>query len=150
MGCGGGEAMKKTVAVRFLVAMASLLASDISCAQAPRPALLVLSKDSNELEVIDPGTLQIVGRVGTGEVPHEVAVSASGKYAVATNYGPKMAGTTLSVIDLDTMKEIHRVPLPDLVGPHGAEFVGEKVWFTAEGAKAIALYNPATNEIEKR
>ncbi len=43
--------------------------------------------------------------------------------------------------------------LPDidtgaLNGPHGLAFVGGKLWFTAEGAKAIARYGPATHKIE--
>ncbi|HWC17988.1 MAG TPA: hypothetical protein VG498_13290, partial [Terriglobales bacterium] len=33
-------------------------------------------------------------------------------------------------------------------GPHGLAFVGGKVWFTAEGAKAIARYDPATSQID--
>jgi len=29
---------------------------------------------------------------------------------------------------------------------HGLDFVGEKVWFTAEAAKAIGSYDPATKK----
>jgi YVTN family beta-propeller protein len=35
-----------------------------------------------------------------------------------------------------------------LNGPHGLAFVGGKVWFTAEGAKAIARYDPASAKID--
>ncbi|HEY9128189.1 MAG TPA: cytochrome D1 domain-containing protein, partial [Acidobacteriaceae bacterium] len=35
-----------------------------------------------------------------------------------------------------------------LNGPHGLTFVGGKLWFTAEGAKAIARVDPATQKIE--
>ena len=123
-----------------------------------RPALLVLSKDANELEIVDPGTLKIVGRATTGPVPHEVAVSDDGKIAVATNYGPHMDGTSLSVIDLDAQKEIHRVELTNLkgpagqdfgslTGPHGVEFFAGRFYFTAEGAKKIARYDLATNRV---
>jgi YVTN family beta-propeller protein len=122
----------------------------------PSPALVVLSKDANELEIVDPGTLKIVGRAGTGPTPHEVAVSDDGKFAVATNYGARMDGTTLSVIDLDAQKEIHRVDLMNvkgptgqdfgnLAGPHGVEFFAGRFYFTAEGAKKIARYDVATN-----
>jgi YVTN family beta-propeller protein len=114
----------------------------------PRPALVVLNKDANELAIVDPGTLKVVGRVPTGPVPHEVAVSEDGKIAVATNYGPHQDGTTLSVIDLEAQKEIHRVDLKDLTGPHGVQFFEGKAWFTAEGAKKIARYDPATNQID--
>ena len=119
----------------------------------PRPALVVLNKDASELVIVDPGTLKIVGRVATGPIPHEVAVSADGKIAVTTNYGAHQDGTTLSVIDLDAQKEIHRVDLTnlgpegDLIGPHGIEFFGGKFWFTAEGSKKIARYDPAFNYV---
>jgi YVTN family beta-propeller protein len=124
-----------------------------------RPALVVLSKDTAQLEIVDPHTLQIVGKIGTGPVPHEVAVSSDGNIAVATNYGAKMDGTTLSVIDLNAQKEIHRVSLinvigaqaekfGDLTGPHGVEFFEGKFYFTAEGSKKIARYDPASDKID--
>ena len=33
-------------------------------------------------------------------------------------------------------------------GPHGLDFAGGKVWFTAEAAKAIGSYDPATGKID--
>jgi YVTN family beta-propeller protein len=113
----------------------------------PRPALLVLNKDASELAIVDPSTLKVVARIGTGPTPHEVAVSRDGRIALATNYGDHQNGTTLSVIDLDVEKE-HRLELKDLVGPHGVEFFGDKFYFTAEGSKKIASYNPATNQVD--
>jgi len=125
----------------------------------PSPALVVLSKGTNQLEIVDPRTMQVVGKAGTGPVPHEVAASSDGKIAVVTNYGAHQDGTTLSVIDLDTQKEIHRVSLinvvgpqgenfGDLTGPHGVQFFDGKFYFTAEGSKEIARYDPATNKID--
>jgi YVTN family beta-propeller protein len=136
-----------------------LRAASANPTDTPRPALVVLSKDTNQLEIVDPQTLQIVGKVGTGSVPHEVAVSSDGRIAVATNYGAKQDGTTLSVIDLNAQKEIHRVSLlkvtgpqgenfGDLTGPHGVEFFEGKFYFTAEGSKKIARYDPATDKID--
>jgi YVTN family beta-propeller protein len=114
----------------------------------PSPALLVLNKDENELAIVDPGTLKVVGKVGTGAIPHEVAASADGKLAVTTNYGAQRDGTTLSVIDLAAQKEIHRVDLGELRGPHGIEFGGGKFYFTAEGSNSIGRYDPAKNEVD--
>jgi YVTN family beta-propeller protein len=114
----------------------------------PKPALVVLNKDDSELAIVDPATLKVAGRVKTGPIPHEVAVSAEGKIAVATNYGARQDGTTLSVIDLEAQKEIHRVDLGELRGPHGVVFFEGKAWFTVEGSKKIARYDPATNKID--
>jgi DNA-binding beta-propeller fold protein YncE len=35
-----------------------------------------------------------------------------------------------------------------LNGPHGLAFVGGKLWFTAEGAKAVARYDPAADKVD--
>jgi YVTN family beta-propeller protein len=141
------------------VALAGVLVPGLLWAQAPRPALVVLSKDAGELEIIDPGSGNIVGKVATGALPHEVAVSTDGRLALATNYGAKQAGTSLSLIDLEALKEIQRVTLldvlgpqgekfGDLIGPHGVAFFDGKFYFTAEGAKKIARYDPAKNRID--
>jgi YVTN family beta-propeller protein len=117
-------------------------------AKTPKPVLVVLDKGDSELAIVNPGTLTVVGRVKTGPMPHEVAVSEDGRIAVATNYGEHQAGTTLSVIDLDSQREIHRVELKDLSGPHGVQFFDGKACFTAEGAKKIARYDPATDRVD--
>jgi len=125
----------------------------------PKPALLVLNKADSELAIVDPGALKVVAKVKTGPIPHEVAASADGKTAVATNYGQHQDGTTISLIDLGSQTEIHRVELTnlkgphgeafgDLIGPHGVEFFDGEAWFTAEGSKKIARYDPATNRVD--
>lgn len=114
----------------------------------PKPALVVLSKDENELEIVDPKSLEVVAHVPTGPVPHEVAASADGKIAVATNYGAHQDGSTISVIDLEAQKEIQRLELGDLRGPHGVVFFEGKAWFTAEGSKKIARYDPAMKKVD--
>jgi YVTN family beta-propeller protein len=118
--------------------------------QTPRPALVVLNKNASEMAIVDPGTWKVVGRVPTGKTPHEVAVSDDGKVAVATNYGDERDGTTLSVIDLDAQKEIHRVQLEELRGPHGVAFFGGKFYFTAEGSNSIARYDAVANKVDWR
>jgi YVTN family beta-propeller protein len=114
----------------------------------PSPALLVLNKSENALAIVDPNTLQVVAKVGTGPVPHEVIASADGKLAFVTNYGEHQDGTTLSVIDLVAQKELHRVDLTPLRGPHGIIFFDGEAWFTVEGSKKIARYNPKTNKVD--
>ena len=124
----------------------------------PHPALVVLNKDANELAIVNPQSLQVVGRVPTGDIPHEVAVSDDGKLAVATNYGPGMKGTTLTIIDLDAQKgrtfSLLNVvgsqgeKYGDLIGPHGVQFFDGKFYFTAEGTHKIARYNPANDKVD--
>jgi len=149
-GAQSGGVVKPPLQVLLMVLLACFALVEAGAAQSetPKPALLVLNKDASELAIVDPGTLKVVGRVPTGPIPHEVAASEDGKIAVATNYGEHQNGTTLSVIDLDAQKEIHRVELKDLVGPHGVLFFDGKAWFTAEGSKKIARYDPVTNRVD--
>src|SRR5689334_14611976 len=107
------------------------LALAIAAAETPKPALLVLNKEEGSLAIIDPSSGKIAGKVGTGQGPHEIAVSSDGKLAVVGNYGAQSPGSTLSVIDLAAQKELHRVNLGPLRRPHGVTFADGKFYFTA-------------------
>ena len=85
----------------------------------------------------------------TGEGPHEVTVSSDGKLAFVGNYGSgPNPGHTISVIDLVTQKELHRVDLGPLRRPHGITYADGKVYFTAEVNKLIGRYDPASNQVD--
>jgi YVTN family beta-propeller protein len=76
-----------------------------------------------------------------------VVASADGKTAYVSNYGFG-AFHTLAVIDLVGQKRLASIELGALRGPHGLYFEQGKVWFTAEAAKAIGSYDPATGKID--
>ena len=116
--------------------------------QRPSPALLVLNKSANELAIIDPANGRVAGRVPVGEGPHEVAVSADGRYAFVANYGAQTPGQTLSMIDIGALKELRRIDLGPLRRPHGIWVAGDKVYFTAETNRLIARYDPASNKVD--
>src|SRR5208283_225027 len=116
-------------------------------AETPSPALLVLSKGDLTLAIVNPATLQVVGRVPSGPDPHEVIASTDGKFAYISNYGGG-SFNTITVADLLHQKAMPAIDLGPLRGPHGLTFVGGKLWFTAEGAKVIGSYDPATNKID--
>ena len=131
---------------QLLVFAAAITA--IACAQTtPRTALLALSKQDHTLSIIDPGTLKSVGTVPVGDDPHEVIASADGRTAYVSNYGFG-AFHTLAVIDLVSQKALAPIDLGALRGPHGLYFTEGKVWFTAEAAKAIGSYDPASAKID--
>src|ERR1700678_2067146 len=125
-----------------------LLASAAVRAESTPPrALLVLSKSDHTLAIVDPSSLKVVARMPSGPDPHEVVASTDGKFAYISNYGGG-AYNTLTVVDLVAQKTLPVVDLGALRGPHGLMFVGGKVWFTAEAAKAIGSYDPATKTID--
>jgi YVTN family beta-propeller protein len=137
---------------RFLLAVtvfAGLLSlpAAVVAQSTPQRSLLALSKRNHTLAIVDPSTLQVIARAPVGPDPHEVIASSDGKTAYISIYGGGRYHA-LSVIDL-----VRQTALPDidtgvLNGPHGLAFVGGKVWFTAEGAKVIATYDPATSKID--
>ena len=119
----------------------------VKAAETPGTALLVLAKSDQALFIVDPATLTVVGQVPSGPDPHEVIASADGKLAYISNYGGGSLNT-ITVVDLMNQKALPTIDLGPLRGPHGLAFVGEKLWFTAEGAKVVGSYDPATKKID--
>ncbi|HEY3137895.1 MAG TPA: cytochrome D1 domain-containing protein [Blastocatellia bacterium] len=117
--------------------------------RANQSALLVLNKSESTLAIIDPATLKVVGRVPTGEAPHEVAASADGRLAFVSNYGTAdRPGNTISVIDIAARKELKRVDLSPLIRPHGITESNGKIYFTVEGSRAVARYDPVAGRVD--
>lgn len=132
----------------LVLLLGGLLASVFVRAEStPSEALLVLAKSDNTLSIVDPVSLKVVARMPSGPDPHEVVASADGKFAYISNYGGGRYNT-LTVIDLVEQKALPPVDLGALRGPHGLVFVGGKVWFTAEAAKVIGSYDPASKKID--
>ncbi len=109
--------------------------------------LLALSKSDQTLSIVDPATLKILAKAPSGPDPHEVIASSDGKTAYISNYGGG-AYNTLGVIDLVGQKTLTSIDLGALRGPHGLQFAGGKVWFTAEAAKAFGSLDPATRKVD--
>jgi YVTN family beta-propeller protein len=138
--------MKMGLVTSFL--SLSLVTSGLLHAQTtPREALLILAKRDHTLAIVDPASLKVLTRIPVGNDPHEVVASSDGRTAYVSNYGGG-AFNTLTVVDLVEQKPEGTIDLGELRGPHGLVFVGGKTWFTAEGAKAIGRYDPATKKID--
>ncbi len=136
-----------------LAAVAAFLATWFTVQQTaaaqntPSPALLVLSKTNHTLSIVDPANLQVVARVPVGNDPHEVVASDDGKTAYVSNYGFG-AYHTLAAVDLVAQKPLAPIDLGALRGPHGLAFREGKVWFTAEAARCIGSFDPATGKVD--
>ena len=134
-------------ALAFLVLLTGMLGTIVQAEDTPANALLILAKQDGMLLIVDPASLHVIARIPVGKDPHEVIASTDGKTAYASNYGSG-AFNTLTVVDLVAQKPLASIDLGALRGPHGLTFVGGKVWFTAEGAKAIGSYDPATKSVD--
>ena len=133
--------------VVMLAASTVSAASGLAAQSTPERSLLALSKRDHTLSIVDPKTLQVIARAPVGPDPHEVIASADGKTAYVSIYGGGRYHA-LSVIDLIAQKALPDIDTGPLNGPHGLAFVGGKLWFTAEGAKAIATFDPATGKVD--
>jgi YVTN family beta-propeller protein len=129
------------------VVLSCITATVLKAAETPPTSLLALSKGEQSLSIVDPATLTVVARVPAGPDPHEVIASDDGKFAFISNYGGG-SYNTITVVDLLAQKTLPIIDLGALRGPHGLAFVGGKLWFTAEGSKAVASYDPATKQID--
>jgi YVTN family beta-propeller protein len=119
----------------------------LNAAETPASALLVLAKADQTLSIVNPATLTIVRQIPAGPDPHEVITSTDGKFAYISNYGYG-SYNTITVVDLVNQTALPVIDLGPLRGPHGLSFVGGKLWFTAEVAKVIASYDPATKMVD--
>jgi len=110
--------------------------------------LLVLNKADFTLALVDPSTNTVVATVPTGDGPHEVVVSADGKTAFVSNYGAQTPGSSLSMIDLATRKEVRRIDVSPLRRPHGLAMHDGKVYFTSETNQLVGRYDPVANKVD--
>jgi YVTN family beta-propeller protein len=137
----------KLVVVSFLCTLLVFAATGCAAQGTPQRSLLALSKTDHILSIIDPATLKVIARVPVGADPHEVIASADGKTAYVSIYGGGSLHE-LSVVDLVTQKPLPAIDTRPLIGPHGLTFADGKVWFTAEGAKAVGRYDPVTAKLD--
>jgi len=113
----------------------------------PSKTLLALSKNDHTLSIIDPTSFKVLATVPVGSDPHEVSSSSDGKLAFVTIYGGGSLHE-LDIIDLVGLKSLNALDTKPFMGPHGLTFADGKAWFTAEGSKSIASYDPSTGKID--
>lgn len=135
-----------TSPTRLLLAF---LACALTAATAEADLLLAINKGDNTLAIIDAATLKVLGTAPVGPDPHEVVASADGKLAFITNYNAGNGfDSSLSIVDLAARKALPPIDLGALSRPHGITLASGKVYFTAEGAKVVARYDPAARKID--
>lgn len=113
------------------------------------PFLLVVNKSSNTLSVVDPDTREVVRNLETGFAPHEVAVSADGRFAYVTDYGTgNQPGNTITVVDLDAMAVTGTISLEPHTRPHGIEVAPDgSLWVTTEGSAHVLQVDAVSGRI---
>ena len=129
----------------MLIAMGSTVTANAQAVT--KRFLLALSKADHTLAMVNPVTLKVVARIPVGEDPHEVIASPDGKTAYVTNYGGGRFHQ-LYVVDLINRKALPVIDTRPFMGPHGLATAEGKIYFTAEGSKSVARYDPETQKID--
>jgi DNA-binding beta-propeller fold protein YncE len=131
----------------FSLLLAAAIASSVALAQAPDGgALLVVTKQSHALAIVDGHTLEKVATIPIGDDPHEVVVAPDGRTAYVTNYQDASL-TTIQHVDLVTHQQLEPINIAPLRGAHGLWMHGTTLWFTAGGSDAIAALDTTTGRV---
>jgi YVTN family beta-propeller protein len=130
-----------------------MLATLAVCALVVKPTgiAVVVNQQSDSASIVDLTTSKAV-HVPVGNGPHESAVSPNGKRAVVTNYfkqgvGP---GSSLSVLDLASRKEVKRISLDRQAMPHGVQWVNDsEVVCSDERNQRLLLVDIDSGKVER-
>jgi len=100
---------------QWRVPLACLLLLGVHCVGAE--TLLVIKPADNTVDLVDPGSGLRLASIGVGSQPRKIGVAPDGKLAAVANCGPATAGTdgknlTLSIVDLEQPRELHRLDVP--------------------------------------
>ncbi len=112
--------------------------------------ILVISKNDRTLSFIDPIQIKEIAKIPIPGGPHELAVSADGRFAYLANYyqADEKLGHSISIIDIAARKEIKKIELGGLEMPHGIVEIGGKLYFTSEQSRTVARYNTITDSVD--
>jgi len=125
----------------------AVFAVSVAAAQAPEGgALLVVTKQSHALAIVDGRTLQKIAAIPIGDDPHEVVVGPDQRTAYVTNYADASL-TTIQRVDLVEHKQLEPISIAPLRGAHGLWLHGTTLWFTAGGSNAIAALDTNTGRV---
>ncbi len=137
--------MRRRLLTAALVTVA--LALPLLAPAAPAATLLVANKSDDTVDLIDLDA----GKSGrsratlpTGNAPHEIAVSPSGRFAAVSNYGGRQKpGSSLTVIEVQSAQVIRTVELGEHTRPHGLAWFGDReLAVTTEGSGHLLVVDP--------
>lgn len=111
--------------------------------------LYVANSATNELQVWNPQTSELLGRVGVSRWPRGIAVSPDG----TTVYVSSQIGRRIHVIDSQTLEDLAQVELPQGDEPFDLEITpdGSEIWVTNFVPRGgILVIDTATRTIVER
>ncbi|WP_026991828.1 YncE family protein [Flavobacterium subsaxonicum] len=111
--------------------------------------ILALSKGSKKVVVYNYNTLDSVTAIPVEEDPHEIVTNNDGSLAYVSHPILNGAGHKISVVNLQTLRKEKTIDTKPFYTPHGLVYLNNKLWFTAQGSKSVAVYNTQKDSIEQ-
>jgi YVTN family beta-propeller protein len=127
--------------VLLVAALLALAAAPVALAR----DAYVANVGSGSVSVVDLGTNAVVGTVGVGEKPRDVAITPDGRFAYVTNE----AGGTVSVIDTATRAVVGAIALSVGAEPRGIAISpnGQTAWVADFGDGTVSVIDTATRSV---
>ncbi len=116
-------------------------------AQTPANVLLAASKGEHTLAIVDPASDRVLAKMPLGPDPHEVIASEDGRTAYVSNMGDSSLHR-IDVLDLVAQRALDPIDTGPLTGVHGLAVSSGKLWFTAQGAMAVARLDLASRQVD--
>lgn len=112
--------------------------------------LVVTNKGPATATIIDVATGKALATLPTGNGPHEVVLSSTGRTAVVTDYGTGVT-PTLTVIDVPGKRVARTISLGQYTAPHGIVFLpGDSlVAVTSERTNNVVIVSVVSGEVRK-
>ncbi|MFP9114449.1 YncE family protein [Flavobacterium sp. RHBU_3] len=129
------------------IALAALsLVSGLSFGQG-KQYILALSKGEKKVIVYDYKTLDSVAKIPVGADPHEVVTSPDGSRAYISKPLMNDKGHEIAVLNLKTLQAESIIDTKPFFVPHGLVYLNDQLWFTAQGSKAVGIYDIKANTV---
>ena len=139
-------------ALKVLGGLAALLAAACApavegggdaAAGAAAGTLIVGNKGEDTVSFIDLASGAELGRVATGRMPHEIAISPDERQAAVVAYG----GTTIDLFDVATRERVRRIELAPNEGPHGLVWLEDgRLVATTERSRSLVVVDTANGD----
>jgi|GEM_PF-31812 len=137
--------MKTIVSLFFVLTL--IVYPHTALAENMRHYILVLSKADQELKILDYNRFDPVGSVPIGEDPHEITLSTNQHRAYISNAMVNNQEHNIHIVDLKTLTVEKTIDTRPFYIPHGLACLYDRLWFAAQGSKAVAVYDVKTGKV---
>lgn len=142
-----------TLSTRLSVyALAVAVATSANAQQKATGTIVASNMNAASVSIVDVATASTLATIPTGNGPHEVAISHSGKWAVVAIYGDRSgSGTSMLVIDITNPTATRSIELgAGNQRPHGVQFTPDDrtLIITGERAQRLLFVDFASGKID--